>query len=425
VGGLLRRIRFRAIQLVVVAVLAAAGVVAAAALAGGTASNHTTTKNGTGGGSHNTNQDTTAPAPEETTDAPPPPPPTTTPPDPLAPPGTAPSTPARPADKKQAGITAAELRIVLVGTASFLGDCLTPSEGIGPGASATDPVLCFVAAQAIITEALAEYKLYLDPPDPNFMQVTLGVASRVPPGGFRCSTTVKRSDCAAVTAAVRRFLVALTANAEASRGSGVTLERYSGAVQAHSVPGAFLQSAAQKAYAGLTVSTKAAQQAAGVALGLALRKAHLERLLTRTQFQARVTKLRTSNGFPRQFIQRLIAAKTITSTADLDAWLSTFKRPVPYMSPSQALSRPLPTAASAALWRTMTVKDLAVLIRGLVAQGALPAAFGNTLLGELRTIANAPSAEARKPLIAKLAADCGAITGPAGVLLAAGTNGLG
>jgi hypothetical protein len=417
----LRRIRFRAIQLAVVAVLAAAGVVAATALAGGTGSNHTTTKNGTGGGSHNTNKETTSPASEETTDTPPPPPPpTTTPPDPLAPPGTAPNTPARPPDKAQAGITARELRSILLGVATFLGDCLTPSEG---GSDTTDPVLCFVAAQAIIVEALAEYKLYLDPPDPNFMQVTLGVASRVPQGGFRCAKTVKKNDCAAVTAALRTFLVALTTNAEASRGSGVTLERYSGAVQAHSVPGALLQSAAQKAYAGLTVSTKAAQQAAGVALGLALRKAHLERLPTRTQFQARVTKLR-SKGLPRQFIQRLIAAKTITSTADLDAWLSTFKSPVPYMSPSQALSRPLPTAASAALWRTMTVKDLAVLIRGLVAQGALPAAFGNMLLGELRTIANTPSAEARKPLIAKLAADCGAITGPAGVLLAAGANGL-
>ena len=400
-GGL-RRIRFRAIQLAVVAVLAAAGVVAATALAGGTGSNHTTTKNGTGGGSHNTNKETTSPASEETTDTPPPPPPpTTTPPDPLAPPGTGPNTPARPADKAQAGITARELRSILVGVAVFLGDCLTPSEGLG--SSTTDPVLCFVAAQAIITEALAEYKLYLDPPDPNFMQVTLGVASRVPQGGFRCAKTVKKTDCAAVTAALRKYLVALTANAEASRGSGVTLERYSGAVQAHSVPGALLQSAAQKAYAGLTVSTKATQQAAGVALGLAVRKAHLERLPTRTQFQARVTKLRTSKGLPRQFIQRLIAAKTIASAADLDAWLSTFKSPVPYMSPSQALSRPLPTAASTALWRTMTVKDLAVLIRGLVAQGALPAAFGNTLLGELRTIANAPSAEARKPLIAKLA----------------------
>jgi hypothetical protein len=94
------------------------------------------------------------------------------------------------------------------------------------------------------------------------------------------------------------------------------------------------------------------------------------------------------------------------------------------MSSAQALSRPLPTAASAELWRTTTVKDLAVLIRGLAAQGALPAASAGTLLGELRKIATAPSAEARKPLIGKLAADCAAITGPAGVLLAAGANGL-
>jgi hypothetical protein len=39
-------------------------------------------------------------------------------------------------------LSAAQLRAVLVGTASFLGDCLTPVEG---SKYSVDPVLCFVA----------------------------------------------------------------------------------------------------------------------------------------------------------------------------------------------------------------------------------------------------------------------------------------
>jgi hypothetical protein len=319
-------------------------------------------------------------------------------------------------------LTIAELRGVLLGTASFLGDCLTPASDQKP--DTVDPVLCIVAALAIIKEAVYEFLGIEDPPDPNFMQVALGVATPAPPGGLRCAKTVRKSDCAAATTAFRTWLAALTVNAEASRQAGVTLNRYTGAAQAKSVPGVLLQAAAVKAYNGLIVSTKTAQHAAGVALGIALRKAHLDRLPTRSQFQARAKQLSTSKGYPRKFIQQLIAAGVITSAADLDAVLSIPKSPVPYMSPSQALSVPLPTTESAAIWRTMTVKDMALLIRALIAQKAVPAVFGDTLLNELRAIAAAPSAAARKPLIAKLVTDASALSGPAGILLAAGAGGL-
>jgi hypothetical protein len=123
-------------------------------------------------------------------------------------------------------------------------------------------------------------------------------------------------------------------------------------------------------------------------------------------------------------IQRLIADRVITSAADLDAMLENITTPVSYAPLSVALSLRLPSSASAALWRTTTVKDLAVLIRGLVGQNAVPASFGNTLLDELRSIATAPTADARKPLIAKLVSDATALSGPAGILLAAGASGL-
>ncbi len=351
----------------------------------------------------------------DTTPATPPPPPV----DPLTPPTTAPNTSITPEMKKEGGITLAQLRSILVGTATFLGDCLTPTDNT---TDTTDPVLCFVAAQSIITEALAEYKKFKDPPDPNFMQVALGVPASVPPGGFKCPRKAKKIDCAAVTAALRKYLAALNVNAQASWAGAVTLERFSGAVQAKSVPGALLQAAAEKAYAGLIVSTKAAQQAAGVTLGLTLRRTHLERTPTKSRFQAHLKKLSTAKGLPAPLIARLIAGKQIASAADLDPILQGVVGP--YVSFSRAVILPVPSTGSAALWHTITVKDLALLIRGLVAQNAVQTSLGNPLLDELRAIVNAPSAEARKPLIAKLVTDASAVAGPAGILLAAGASGL-
>ena len=428
----MRRIRLFASRIVVVGILAAGGVLTAGALAGGVSTDNTTTKTGHGD-HHNTGSDeTTTPAPETseppqvstTTTAPPPV-------DPLAPPTAAPDNPLRPEGKAEAGITAAQLRSILVGTAAFLGDCLSPVEttSLATGQpetdySGVDPVLCFVAAQSIITEALAEYKKWKDPPDPNFMQVALYVPKPVPVGALRCRKPTSKGACAAVNAAFRNWLSALAAGAAASRGDGVTVERFSGAVAAHSVPGALLQAAAQKAYAGLVVRTKAAQHAAGVALGLALRKVHLDRVPTKIQFRARVKRLSTSKGYSRELIQRLIADRVVTSGADLDAMLKNISTPVSYVPLSVALSLRLPSSASAVLWRTTTLKELAVLIRGLVAQNAVPASFGNTLLDELRAIANAPTPDARKPLIGKLVADATALSGPAGIVLAAGASGL-
>jgi hypothetical protein len=355
-------------------------------------------------------------APPPTT-APPPPPP-----DPLIPRTIASSSSITPEMKKE-GLKA--MRTIMVGVAVFLGDCLTPSDS---GSDTTDPVLCYVAAQAILTEMLAQYKYVHDPPDPKFMEVALGVPvpAPPPPGGYKCPKKAKKSNCAAVNAAFLKYRVALNANARALGGGAITLERFSGAVQANSVPGALLQEAAQKAYAGLIVSTMAAQQAAGTALALTLRKTHLDRRPTKSRFQANVKKLSTSKGIPRQVIERLIADRQIGSAAELDQILKDVMASVtvPHVTLSRAFSLALPTAATAALWRSMTYKDLAALIRGLAGQNAVPAATADALIEELRQIANTASADARKPLLATLVKDAGAVSGPAGSLLAAGANGL-
>jgi hypothetical protein len=315
------------------------------------------------------------------------------------------------------------IRLIMVGVAVFLGDCLTPTDS---GSTTTDPVLCFVAAQAIFTEMVAVFSYYKDPPDSNFMEVALGTPMAAPPGGYKCPKKAKKSDCAAVNAAFLKYRVALNANAQAVDGGATTLERFSGAVQANSVPGALFQAAAQKAYSGLIVSTMAAQQAAGTALALTLRRTHLDRRPTRSRFQANVKKLSTSKGIPRQVIQRLISGGQIGSAAELDQILKDVMASVtvPYATLSGAFGLALPTAATAALWRSMTYKDFAVLIRGLAGQNAVPAATADALIGELRQIANTASADARKPLLATLVNDAGAVSGPAGILLAAGANGL-
>jgi hypothetical protein len=275
------------------------------------------------------------PSPEPEPETPPPPPPP--PPDPVAPDTTAPKSSVT-QEQKQEGLKA--MRAIMVGTAVFLGDCLTPSDGTS--SNTTDPVLCYVAALAIITEMLSAYKYVHDPPDPNFMQVALGVPVPAPAGGYKCPKTAKKGNCAAVNGAFFKYRVALNANAQAVRGGAITLERFSGAVQANSVPGALLQAAAQKAYAGLIVSRMAAQQAAGTALALTLRKTHLDRRPTKSQFQANLKKLSTSKGYPRQVIQRLISDGQIGSAAELDQILKDVMSSVtvPYMTLSGALPSP-------------------------------------------------------------------------------------
>lgn len=348
------------------------------------------------------------------------PPPPKAPPDPLTPPDAA---PASSITDKMKSFSIADLRSVLVGVSSFLGDCLTPSELVDGASSTTDPVLCFVAAQAILTEAINLYNQSKDPPDPNFQQVALGAPAPVPTGRITCSKKATKSNCALAAAAWRKYLEALNVNAQVMGADTITLNRFSGAVEAKSVPGALLQAAAQKAYAGLLVSTKAAQQAAGTALALTLRKTKLDARPTAALCAARKKKLSTSKGLPRQVIDRLIADKQIQAAADLDPILQGIAA-VPCVPLSTGVGQALPTGPIAELWHSMTFKDLAVLIRGLGGQGAIPGPTVSTLIEQLRDVANA-AATSRKPLIDKLVKDAEALANkPAALLLSVGAAGL-
>jgi hypothetical protein len=356
-----------------------------------------------------TTDETTAPAP----------------PDPLAAPATAPDNPSTPA--KPEAVKA--LRAYLMAIAIFYGQCFeTDTEKTD---EITDSaVICYFLVRMMLEDAIAQYTKNHDPPDPNFMQVALGIPVTPPAAGFRCPKRASKSACAAVNAAFAKYRAAVAVNTQVAGAEAITLNRFSGATQAHSVPGAQLQAAAEKAYSGLVVSTAAAQQAAGTALALTLRKTHLDVQRTKREFQATLKRASTSKGYPGQVIAQLISDHQIASAADLDPVLQGITA-LPNVPLSTGVGQALPTAATAGVWRSMTPKELAVLIRGLVAQGAITGAAGTALLDELRTIATTSSADARKPLIAKLAQDAGAINagsplaGPAGILLAAGASGLG
>ena len=396
-----------------VGVLGAAGVMTAAALAGGVGTHNTTTKTGHGD-HHNTGRDTTTAA-SETSETPPVATTTTaTPPpvDPLAAPVSAPTSAVTPQAK------AAALKNVHEMVAGVAVLC-------GYSFQAWGEFLGGVMCEAFMAVVVDQWNIYKDPPDPNFAQVALRSPTLVGSIVLRCPKRVTLRDCSALRSAALRFRNALSVSAAAATGAAITLNRFSGASQAKSVAGALLQAAAEKVYVGELASALAAQQSAERAFASAVRKARLDVRMDARSVQATVKKLGSPTGVRSSIVSALVGAGVTSGGAELSQTLKIVLQGVPRtLTLSSALSTGRSTLALTALYRTLTPKDLAVLIRGLVGQGAVPASFANTMLDELRAIANTPTADARKPLIAKLATDATALSGPAGTLLAAGASGL-
>ena len=83
-----------------------------------------------------------------------------------------------------------------------------------------------------------------------------------------------------------------------------------------------------------------------------------------------------------------------------------------------ALGAGLPTAALTQLYRTLTLPELAALVRALTGQGAVSSAAGQTLIDYLRKAALASTPEARAAALAQFVKDAGSlVTGPASKLL--------
>jgi hypothetical protein len=328
-----------------------------------------------------THGDHTDTAPTETTPTTSPPPTTAAPPPPPPPP---PSTTSAP---PESGVTAAQkkqaitdIRLIMVGTATFLGDCLTPSD---TGSNTTDPVLCFVAAQAIFHEMLQLLKVYNDPPDPNFAKVALPSAS------FRtvqqkCLKRLASRDCASLRAAWLGYWAAVRTAAVASTGLGTSVERFAGAGEAHSVEGAFLQLAAEKAYAGAFATALTAQGAAGRALATTLDRLKLDAKPSASAIQALIKKLSTPSAIPKSVVSQLVASGSTHSAAELAETLAGLLKGLPKtMSLKSALRSSLSTSELNRLYRTLTLSDVQHLLKGLAAQGAISSALSKVLSSDL------------------------------------------
>lgn len=273
--------------------------------------------------------------------------------------------------------------------------------------------------QTFIYIVLGELKIAQDPPDPKFMEVTLPAATLARSITIRCPKRVARRDCEALKAATLRYRNALATTAAAATGSGITLERYSGAAQAGSAPGAVLQAAAEKAYAGELASALAAQQAAGGTLAAVLRKTRLDVRLNARDLQSVTKKLGSPNGLPQSFVSQLVAAGLTSGAAELSQTLKSALQGLPKtLVPSSTLGGTRSTAALTQLYRTLTFPELAALVRGLTDQGGVSTAARDTLINDLRQGVTAPTPEARTPAVDQFVKDAGSqVTGPAATLL--------
>jgi hypothetical protein len=294
----------------------------------------------------------------------------------------------------------------------------------GEGASTDDMTVAFVAylklmCQGAITMVLGDSQIAKDPPDSKFTEVTLPSPALVRLVTLRCPKRITRRDCEALKAAVLRYRNAQTTTATAATGIAITLNRLSGAGQAGSGPGAVLQSAAAKGYAGELASALVAQQAAERTLAAALRKTRVDVRLNARNVQAVVKKLGSPNGVPPSIVSRLVADGVTSGAAELS---QTLKSALQGLPKTLALSRVLgvarPTAALRELHRTLTPPELAVLVRGLTSQGAVSTAAGDMLINDLRQAVNALTPETRTPAVDQFVKDAGGqVTGPAATLL--------
>jgi hypothetical protein len=266
---------------------------------------------------------------------------------------------------------------------------------------------------------LDNLKVIKDPPDPKFTEVTLPSATHVTSIALRCLKRIARRDCDALRAGLVRYRNALATTAAAASGVAITLERFSGAGQAGSGPGAVLQAAAEKGYAGELASALTAQQAAGRTLAAALRKTRLDKRLNARTLQSLVKKLGSPNGIPPSIVSRLVADGATSGAAELSQTLKSALQGLPKtLALSSALGAGRSTAALTELYKTLTPQELAALVRGLTSQGAVSSPAGEMLINDLRQAVTALTPEARTPAIDQFVKDAGSqVTGPAGTLL--------
>jgi hypothetical protein len=243
-------------------------------------------------------------------------------------------------------------------------------------------------------------KLIHDPPDTNFTQVALPTPAATPGVSARCSKRVTARACARIKAAALRYGKALSSAHAAARGLGTSIERFTGANAASSETGRILQAGAAKAYELAAATTEL--QAAGATFSAALRAARIDARMTPTTRQALIKKLRS----------RRVSESVLTSLPRSASFTG-------------SLASTDPTAGYSRFERELTVYELAALVQGLHAQGAVSTEVSGWLLDDLRDTITSTTPDERASALSQYEGDVAEVGGPAASLLTAAGQALG
>jgi hypothetical protein len=424
----LRRIRLFASQIVVVGILAAAGVVTAGALAGGGSPQNTTTKNGTGGGGHNTGKGETTATPE----TPSVPPSTQTPSTPVDPTKSVTTTifdkdPAKARAKQNAhdelqGLTPV---MAMMCSLALLFD-LPAAENEVSTVTFVALYYRFVCTQAIEQVFALNAILRADPPDGNFDEVAFPAQTSPPSHRVLCAKRVTRSTCARLTASAFAYEKALAATSAAALGLVTSVNRFGSATTAGSADGRLLQAGAAKAYAGELANALNAQHQAGRALAAVLRATRTDGRLSPRARTAVEKKLASAGSLPAWLTTPTAASGLVANASDLRKALAGALTGVPKtLSVTGTVAAGSAAAGLAQLQHSLTVYELAAVVRGLAAQGAIAHGTGDTLLNDLRAALTATTPAARTAAIALFVQHAAVAQAAPGALLTTAAQALG
>ncbi len=295
----------------------------------------------------------------------------------------APTTTLTPQDKQNAKD---DLRAEIVAAAFF---CRAASTGSGGGnllvlGVAFDFVQALTLCQATVNLMAATLVLVRDPPSAGYQRVVLpGSPVQLGAPGGSCPTRVTAAACAAVRAAAAKYATAAANAVVLGAVAAKTTNRFAGALRAKSVSGAFLQAAVGKVYAGELAQALAAQQSVGRALALALRSAGLDAPVSATAVKKALAQSRSkifSSALLDKLVAEGVAATPALARQQIMAQLNSLAGT---LDPAAALSAPLPASAFTAQYRTITLSELAAIVKALSAQHAISRATGTTLHNDL------------------------------------------
>jgi hypothetical protein len=247
-----------------------------------------------------------------------------------------------------------------------------------------------------------------DPADLHFMKVVLSVSSTAGSGGIHCSKGLSAAACSRLRAAAARYGKALATAKSVGLANAITLDRFAGAVKAHSPQGAFLQGAVGKVYAGKLAVALQGLSAAGRALAAQIRADHLD-----GRVKAKVAARELASSIPVSALRELVAEGLAGSTKQARVLLTNqLKGLSGSVDLADVLAARLPTAPFTVHFRTITLRGLSAIVTALARQGTISGSTGNTLnadLGQAKQVCSTPSA--LKAAIAKFMSDAAARAG--------------